>query len=286
MTHSICTADADEMLPYFQRLGKTLLAPNIEPRARLEQLFETETGEFDLDLGFLTQVDLENETQRFEVVYGSHEILRSGITAPLSKAYCRKTIKDPEGTMAVSDALAEGWEDDLAYETFELGTYLGTTVSIDDELYGTLCFADTDVRDDPIDDKEKALVEMLSKWLEYTRDHWDEPLLRETRIDTIEGRTVSSDAIDSMMSALVSRTRRVVLMTLLDTTETSTATLELQLNHENARIHLYHSQLPRLADAGYIEWDDDTDTISKGPKFPEVEPLVQLLKEYNTALSE
>ena len=286
MTHSICTSDADKMLSYFQRLGRTLLAPGIESRTRLEQLFETETDEFDLNLAFLTYVDLENETQHFEVVSGSHDILKSGFTGPLSNSYCRKTITDPEGTMAVNDALAEGWEDDPAYETFGLGTYLGTTVWVDDELYGRLCFADTAVRDEPIDDKEKALVEMLSKWLEYTSTHWDEPLLWETRTDTIERRAVSSDAIGSMMDALISPIRRVVFITLLDTTETSIATLESQLNHEMARIHLYHSHLPRLADAGYIEWDDDTDTISKGPKFPEVEPLVQLLKEYNTAFHE
>jgi hypothetical protein len=76
-------------------------------------------------------------------------------------------------------------------------------------------------------------------------------------------------------------------MTLLgDTAEISISTLERRINHENARVRLYHSELPKLADAGYIEWDDDSDTISKGPKFSEVEPLVQLLKEYNTAFPE
>lgn len=279
MAHSICTSDAAEMLPYFQRLERTLLAPDIEPKTRLDQLFETELDEFDLNLGFLSYIDLENETQHFEVVNGSHEILKSGNTAPLSKSYCRKTITDSEGTMAVSDALAEGWKDDPAYETFELGTYLGTTVSVDEGLYGTLCFADTDVRAEPIDDKEKALVEMLSKCLEYIRIHWDEPLLREARIDIIERNAVSSNAIDSMMEVLRSYPRRVVLMTLLDTTETSIALLEPQLNNKHARLELYHSHLPKLANAGYIEWDDDTDTISKGSKFPEVEPLVQLLSE-------
>lgn len=137
-------------------------------------------------------------------------------------------------------------------------------------------------RDEPINDKEKALVEMYSQWVEYTMAYWDEPAFRETRTDTIEGRAVSSEAIDSMMDALKSRTRRVILMALLDTTGTSITTLERRLNQENDRIPLYHTHVPKLANAEYITWDNETDTISKGPKFSEVEPLVQLLKDYNT----
>lgn len=287
MIHSICTSDTGGNLTYFQRLWRTLLAPNIDPRTRLEQLFEHETAEFDLDYAFLSSIDLENETERFEVVHGPHEVLKPGTTVPLSETYCRKTIADPEGTVAISDALAEGWDDDPAYEKFELGSYLGTTVSVDDELYGTLCFADTTARDEPIRDREKSLVEMHGLWVEYTLSLRDWPPIRETRLDTIGERAVSSEAIDSMMDALRTPTRRVILMTLLgDTTETSLATLQCRLNEDDARVQLLHRDLPKLADTGYIEWDGDSGTISKGPRFSEVEPLVQLLKEYNTKFPE
>jgi hypothetical protein len=286
MTHSICTSEGGD-LRYFQRLWRTLLAPNLDPRTKLEQLLEQETTEFGLDRAFLSHIDLENETERFEVTHGSHEALEPGATVPLSKTYCRKTIAEPEGTMAVSDAVAEGWEDDPAYEAFELGSYLGTTVSVEDHLYGTLCFVGATARDEPICDEEKAIVEMHSQWVAYTLDRFARPPFREMRLDAIEGRAVSSDEIDSMMDALRVRTRRVILMSLLGgTTETSLEALERQLNHENARMRLHHSDLPRLASAEYIEWDDESDTISTGPKFSEVEPLVQLLKEYDSAFPE
>jgi len=286
MPHRICTSDSSGVVSHFQRIGRTLFAPTIEPRTRLEQLFEHETAEFDLPYAFLSYIDLENETERFETVHGSHEILQSGATPPLSKTYCRKTIADPEGTIAVSNAFDEGWEDDPAYETLRFESYLGTTVSVAGELYGTLCFADTAARDEPLIDQEKALVEMYSQWVGYILTHWDESPIRGTRIDTIEARAVSSEAIDSMMDALKSRTRRVILMALLDTTGTSITTLERRLNQENDRIPLYHTHVPKLANAEYITWDNETDTISKGPKFSEVEPLVQLLKDYNTEFPE
>lgn len=287
MTHSLCTSDAGGVLPSVQRLWRTLLAPNIDPKVKLEELFDHETTEFGLNFAFLSTIDLETETQRFEVVHGSHEMLHPGTTVSLAETYCRKTIADPEGTLAVTDAVAEGWAEDPAYETFELGSYLGTTVLVDDELYGTLCFANTSARDDPFHEEEKAILELHSQWVEYTLALFGMPPFQETRSDAIEARAVSSDAIDSMMGALQSPLRRVVLMALLgDTTEVSVATLERQVDHEHARLRLYHTELPKLAHDGYIVWDADSDTVSTGPRFVEVKPLVQLLKEYDTAFPE
>lgn len=260
-----------------------LLAPTIDPQTGLGYLFDHETTEFDLNYAFLSSIDLESETERFEVSHGAHELFGPGATVPLSETYCRKTIADPEGTLAVDDAVAEGWEGDPAYERFGLRSYLGTTVSVADEPYGTLCFADTTARDEPLQDEEKTLIEMYGQWIGFVMTLREDPLGRETRVDTIEGRAVSSDAIDSMMDALTDRSRRDVLMTLLgDTTETSIDVLERQLADENARVGLYHRHLPKLADSQYITWDAAAGTISRGPKFSEAEPLVQLLNEYET----
>ncbi|MXR41403.1 hypothetical protein GRX01_08640 [Halobaculum sp. WSA2] len=283
MPHGICISDVDGIVSHLQRVGRTLLAPSIDPRTGLERLFAHETSEFALNYAFLASIDLETETERFEVVHGSHELLSPGTTVPLSETYCRKTIENPEGTLAVSDAVAEGWQGDPAYETFGLGSYLGTTVTVADEPYGTLCFADTGARDESFQDEEKVLIELYSEWIGFVLTLREEPLARETRVDTIEGRAVSSDAIDSMMNALTDRSRRDVLMTLLgDTTETGIDVLERQLADENARVGLYHRHLPKLADSQYITWDDDAGTISRGPRFSEVQPLVQLLNEYET----
>lgn len=287
MTHSICRSEADEGLAYLQRLWRLLLAPNIDPQTRLEQLFEHETAEFDLNNALLSSIDQGAETERFDVVYGSHEELKQGITVPLSETYCRKTIAEPEGTFAVSDALAEGWGDDPAYERFGLGSYLGTTVATDTELYGTLCFMSATPRDEPIRDEEKALVEMYSQWVEYTLALQHGVSVRDSRADTTDARTVSPDDIDLMMDALRTRTRRDILMTLAEhPTGTSLSTLERRLDHENARQQLLHSDLPKLADDGYITWDGDSETISEGPRFPEVKPLVRLLRMHNTTFSE
>ena len=44
---------------------------------------------------------------------------------------------------------------------------------------------------------------------------------------------------------------------------------------EYVRIHL-----PKLAEAGYIKWHDQTDEISQGPRFDEVVPFIELVQTH------
>lgn len=48
---------------------------------------------------------------------------------------------------------------------------------------------------------------------------------------------------------------------------------------ESVRLALYHIHLPKLDDAGLIEWDRDRNQVSKGPKFKTVVDLLGGLDE-------
>ncbi len=48
---------------------------------------------------------------------------------------------------------------------------------------------------------------------------------------------------------------------------------------ESVRLALYHIHLPKLEDAGLIEWDRDRNQVSKGPKFRTVVDLLGRLDE-------
>ncbi|TYL35963.1 transcriptional regulator [Natronococcus pandeyae] len=46
---------------------------------------------------------------------------------------------------------------------------------------------------------------------------------------------------------------------------------------EDVLARLHHTHLPKLDDAGVIEWNPDSKTISRGPRFDEIAPLVELM---------
>jgi hypothetical protein len=47
---------------------------------------------------------------------------------------------------------------------------------------------------------------------------------------------------------------------------------------------MQHVHLPKLADHGFIDWDQDTQRVTKGPQFDEIEPLLTVLSENQDVL--
>lgn len=53
---------------------------------------------------------------------------------------------------------------------------------------------------------------------------------------------------------------------------------------KRSEIALKHTDLPKLADMEYIEWNPDTGELSKGPRFGEIEPLLALIERHGDDL--
>ncbi|WP_225741388.1 DUF7344 domain-containing protein [Halorussus halophilus] len=49
-------------------------------------------------------------------------------------------------------------------------------------------------------------------------------------------------------------------------------------------LQLYHAHLPKLADAGFINWDRDTSTITRGARFKKIAPLLRLMRDHQDEL--
>jgi signal transduction histidine kinase/DNA-binding response OmpR family regulator len=143
---------------------------------KVSRLLQLGSERLDLPYAFLSHIETDEGdaetggTQRIVQSHGDHELLQTGESCPLSTAYCRKTI-ETDGLLAIADAVDAGWETDPAYELFGLGSYIGGKVSVEGDLYGTLCFASTDPRGRPFTEAEQTLVRLISRWASYELDH-------------------------------------------------------------------------------------------------------------------
>ncbi|MEF8809109.1 DUF7344 domain-containing protein [Natronomonas sp.] len=88
--------------------------------------------------------------------------------------------------------------------------------------------------------------------------------------------------VGQMFDLLRKRHRRLILLLVNDGAIETEADVIFRggADSEIAEIELKHNHLPKLADAGYIEWDRETGRISKGPNFDEIEPLLELLENH------
>lgn len=91
---------------------------------------------------------------------------------------------------------------------------------------------------------------------------------------TIE--STRTDPLNRQFDALRDPLRRRVLVALqeCEAAEMTAATLA---GDGSSTVELHHSHLPRLADAGYVEWEADPLVVRRGPAFDEIAPLLGLL---------
>jgi len=130
---------------------------------KVRRLLQMGCERLDLDFGFLIETD-EDEFEVHEM-YGTHEEFRPGLTAPLSQTYCKYVIGS-DGVFVLQDAVEEGYTDDPAGES-GIVCYLGSEVTVGDEVFGTFCFANTSPRDEPFTDAEVTYVELMAEWVSY-----------------------------------------------------------------------------------------------------------------------
>lgn len=115
--------------------------------------------------------------------------------------------------------------------------------------------------------------------------HSRTPSMSNTPLQTSDRAT-----LDELFACLSHPTRRRIVTTLAADNPRDESEFECAAFRpddeppERFRIHLYHEHLPKLAENGYIEWDRESDTVTRGPAFEEVRPVITLMDEHQDEL--
>ena len=92
------------------------------------------------------------------------ELFPEGSILDRARTYCRRTVES-HSPLALSNAPQQGWAEDPAYEKHGVDCYLGTTVFVDGEVYGTVCFTAETPRETDFAADEKAFIELIARLL-------------------------------------------------------------------------------------------------------------------------
>lgn len=90
--------------------------------------------------------------------------------------------------------------------------------------------------------------------------------------------------LDAVFRTLANRTRRRVLVDLLDQRRHDEVPIEhisLQ-DDEGVAVReevLYQVDLPYMDELGLISWDSDARTVGQGPQYDEIRPVVELFED-------
>ncbi|WP_200895674.1 hypothetical protein [Halorubrum saccharovorum] len=92
-------------------------------------------------------------------------------------------------------------------------------------------------------------------------------------------------SFDAMMNSLANVQRRRMLVALLehnpqDDVLAVLVDSESESDAVERLVSMHHIHLPKLANHGFIDWDKDSHKVTKGPKFDEIRPLLELLDDH------
>ncbi|MXR52165.1 GAF domain-containing protein [Halovenus sp. WSH3] len=147
-----------------KRLHEIATDRELSRMAKIDALLTAGADQLGTSSAFLSRID--GETQEIVTSVGDHPELTPGGRTPLSETYCQYTISESE-PLTVTDAARDETIPDERYEQWDLQCYLGATITVNGEQFGTVCFVDSEPRKSPFDEQDRHFAEVLTDWIGY-----------------------------------------------------------------------------------------------------------------------
>jgi K+-sensing histidine kinase KdpD len=143
-----------------------VMATDLPFEEKAERALDLGEEYLDVDNGHLTKID--QQAEYWKTISSTDPPdgdFPAGLRVDLSTTYCRRTVEQDD-SIAFRDAPNQGLETDPAFEAHGVHCYHGTPVTIDEEIYGTVCFVADAPRDRPFTDDETLFAELIARMIE------------------------------------------------------------------------------------------------------------------------
>ncbi|WP_418282858.1 PAS domain S-box protein [Halorubrum sp. DTA98] len=127
-----------------------------------------ELGRQELDVAYGTLSQIQGEDYMFEIVEADDDSIQAGDVVPVTATNC-EIAANTEQTLVLGDIERDAPEEThrAGYAEWGISCYLGAPVFVDNEVYGTFCFYDTESRGGQFSEWEVTLVDLMSRWVGY-----------------------------------------------------------------------------------------------------------------------
>lgn len=130
-------------------------------KERVKKTLQVGKTYFDLDLGIVSKIDGEEYIVKF---ISENPNVKENHCFELGKTYCSHIFGKP-GVASWSDAGNSEIAKHPCYQGFQLNTYIGTTIFVNNSPYGTINFTSEPKRDKPFSEREKYFVKLMAQFV-------------------------------------------------------------------------------------------------------------------------
>ncbi|PSP37459.1 hypothetical protein BRC71_10830 [Halobacteriales archaeon QH_7_65_31] len=151
-------------------------AADVEIEEKLSRLLGVGCEYLDLGVGFATVLDEETEGGLQVYAAAGDGAPAVGNDISIADSHCGETL-EADGVVTLEETARYGPG---------LRSYVGGTVVVDGEPFGTLCFAGEEPRSKPFDETEHEFVELLLRWASYELERKETQRKRAEANETVE----------------------------------------------------------------------------------------------------
>ncbi|WP_408959876.1 sensor histidine kinase [Natrinema sp. 74] len=165
--HSRRTTQIRERERALQDAYEVIAAPDRQFSDQIESLLSVVRDTIGTDYATLSRVHEDADEYIFEAVDAPSDAdLTAGDVVSLSTTNCERVV-DTGQTLVLEDVEADAPDlaDRAGNAEWGISSYLGTPVSVGDDVYGTFCFYDMEARVEGFSDWEVTFVELLGNWM-------------------------------------------------------------------------------------------------------------------------
>jgi PAS domain S-box-containing protein len=152
---------------------------------KVQDLLELGRAELETEYGTLSMI--RGEEYVFEFVDADDESIQSGDIVPVSATNC-ELVASRERTLVLGNVERDAPEetDRAGFTEWGVSCYIGAPVFVENDVYGTFCYYDTEPRADQFSDWEETLVDLMSSWVSHELQRQQVTELLQTQNEQLE----------------------------------------------------------------------------------------------------
>ncbi|WP_079978650.1 PAS domain-containing protein [Halolamina sediminis] len=141
-------------------LQAVMAESDVSAESRLQKLLEVGCQTLGLEIGIVSRIQDSDYT--VEAVHAPEADIEAGDQFDLESTYCAEVV-GTDSVCSFADAVSDGKETHPAYREFELASYIGVPLVVDDTRYGTVNFSSPTTRAAPFGALERTFVELVAQ---------------------------------------------------------------------------------------------------------------------------
>ncbi|NEP15993.1 MAG: response regulator [Leptolyngbya sp. SIO4C1] len=116
---------------------------------------------FELETGIISQIS--NQTYLIRSVQSTLEALAPGLTFAVENTYCAAVMAQQQTVTYAHVGSIDALRSHPVYQSLQLESYIGTPIFVKGQIFGTLNFSSTRVRQQPFELHEYELIELMAQ---------------------------------------------------------------------------------------------------------------------------